>query len=320
MLETTMPDNEKTKEQLISELDSLRREIAEHRENEDRFRTVAQTAVDAIILADVQGNVIFWNESAHRIFGYTEEEIAGKPLTVLMSPEDRDAHQKGLEHIRLTGKSKYIGKTKEIQALRKNGEKFPIELSIAMWNVGEKTFYSSIVRDITKRKRLESELQTRATTDTLTQVYNRIKYDEIMKREIERAKRYNHPLSLIMFDIDHFKMVNDTYGHAVGDYVLQALTHIVKLDLRETDYLVRWGGEEFVIIAPDTDIERAEILAERVRKSAEEYKFERVGTVTVSFGVTQFTINDTEDTFIKRTDDALYSAKRMGRNRVEVII
>jgi diguanylate cyclase (GGDEF)-like protein len=207
-----------------------------------------------------------------------------------------------------------------MQALRKNGEKFPIELSIAMWNVGEKTFYSAIVRDITKRKRLESELQTRATTDTLTQVYNRIKYDEIMKREIERAKRYNHPLSLIMFDIDHFKMVNDTYGHAVGDYVLQALTHIVKLDLRETDYLVRWGGEEFVIIAPDTDIERAEILAERVRKSAEEYKFERVGTVTVSFGVTQFTKNDTEDTFIKRTDDALYAAKRMGRNRVEVIV
>jgi len=313
-------DSEKPREELISELDSLRREIAEHRENEDRFRTVAQTAVDAIILADVHGNVIFWNESAQRIFGYTEKEMAGKPLTVLMSPQDRDAHQKGLERIRLTGKSKYIGKTKEMQALRKNGEKFPIELSVAMWNVGEKTFYSGIVRDITKRKRLESELQTRADTDTLTQVFNRIKYDEIVKREIERARRYNHPLSLIMFDIDHFKIVNDTYGHAVGDYVLQALTQIVKLNLRETDYLVRWGGEEFVIIAPDTDIERAEILAERVRKSAEEYKFERAGTVTVSFGVTQFTKNDTEDTLIRRTDDALYSAKRMGRNRVEVIV
>jgi diguanylate cyclase (GGDEF)-like protein/PAS domain S-box-containing protein len=325
-----MPDSEKSREQLISELDSLRREIAVLRESEDRrreieenegrFRTVAQTAVDAIILADVHGNVIFWNESARRIFGYTEEEIAGKPLTVLMSPQDRDAHQKRLEHIRLTGQSKYIGKTKEMQALRKSGDKFPIELSVAMWTVGQKTFYSAIVRDITKRKRLESELQTRADTDTLTQVYNRIKYDEIVKREIEGAKRYGHPLSLIMFDIDHFKTVNDTYGHAVGDYVLQALTQIVKLDLRETDYLVRWGGEEFVIIAPDTDIKRAEILAERVRKSTEEYKFERVGTVTVSFGVTQFTKEDTEDSFIKRTDDALYAAKRLGRNRVEVIV
>jgi len=127
-------------------------------------------------------------------------------------------------------------------------------------------------------------------------------------------------LSLIMFDIDHFKKVNDTYGHAVGDYVLQTLTQIVKMDLRETDYLVRWGGEEFIIIAPDTDVRRAEILAERVRKSAEEYSFDQVGTVTVSFGVTQFTGDDTEDTFIKRTDDALYSAKRMGRNRVEVIV
>jgi diguanylate cyclase (GGDEF)-like protein/PAS domain S-box-containing protein len=325
-----MLDSEKSREQLISELDSLRREIAalresgnrrrEIEENEDRFRTVAQTAVDAIILADVHGKVVFWNESARRIFGYTEEEMAGRPLTVLMSPQDWEAHQKGLEHIRSTGKSKYIGKTKEMQALRKSGDKFPIELSVAMWTVGQKTFYSGIVRDITKRKRLESELQTRATTDTLTQVYNRIKYDEIVKREIERAKRYYHPLSLIMFDIDHFKMVNDTYGHAVGDYVLQALTQIVKLDLRETDYLVRWGGEEFVIIAPDTDIKRAEILAERVRKSAEEYKFESVGTVTVSFGVTQFTKEDTEDSLIKRTDDALYCAKRLGRNRVEVIV
>ena len=357
-----MLDRKKTREQLISELEILRREVAglkdsenrlkeiaetlrrseerykqmvnglieditdrkqaekELRESEDRFRTVAQTAVDAIILADVHGNVIFWNDSAQRIFGYIEEEIAGKPLTVLMSAQDGDAHQKGLERIRLTGKSKYIGRTKEMRALRKNGDEFPIELSVAMWNVGQETFYSGIVRDITKRKRLESELKTLATTDTLTQVFNRIKYDQIVKQEIERAKRYNHPLSLIMFDIDHFKKVNDTYGHSVGDYVLQTLTQIVKLDLRETDSLVRWGGEEFVIIAPDTDIERAEILAERVRKSAEEYKFEHAGTITVSFGVTQFTINDTEDTFIKRTDDAMYSAKRMGRNRVEVIV
>ena len=120
-----MLDSEKPKEQLISELDSLRREIAEHRENEERFRTVAQTAVDAIILADVQGNVIFWNESAHRIFGYTEKEISGKPLTVLMTPEDRDAHQKGLEHIRLTGKSKVYRQNKRNAGAEKKWRKIP---------------------------------------------------------------------------------------------------------------------------------------------------------------------------------------------------
>jgi diguanylate cyclase (GGDEF)-like protein/PAS domain S-box-containing protein len=327
-----MQDNDKSTERLLEELNELRLEVAklkesqarlkqtekELRENEDKFRTIAQTAVDAIILADINGNIIFWNESALRIFGYTGEEIAGKPLTILMPEKYRDAHQKGLQHTKSRGESKYIGKTTEMHALRKNGDVFPIELSVSMWKSGEDYYYSGILRDITKRKNLESELKTLAATDTLTQVFNRIKYYEIMKREMERTRRYDHPLSIIMFDIDHFKKVNDIYGHAVGDYVLRTLTQIVKENLRETDYLVRWGGEEFIIIAPDTDLKKAEILAERNRKASEKYKYEHTGKVTVSFGVTQFIKDDNEDTVIKRADDALYEAKRKGRNRVEV--
>jgi diguanylate cyclase (GGDEF)-like protein/PAS domain S-box-containing protein len=327
-----MQDNDKSTELLLEELNELRVEVAklkeseahlkqrekELRENEDKFRTIAQTAVDAIILADVHGNTIFWNESAQRIFGYTEDEISGKSLTILMPKRYRNAHKKGLELIKATGESKYIGKTTEMHALRKSGEVFPIELSVSMWKAGEEYYYSGIVRDITKRKNLESELKTLAVTDTLTQVFNRIKYYEIMKREIERTKRYNHPLSIIMFDIDHFKKVNDIYGHMVGDYVLRTLTQIVKENLRETDYLVRWGGEEFIIIAPDTDLKKAEILAERNRNASEKHKYDHIGTITVSFGVTQFIKDDDEDSVIKRVDDALYEAKRKGRNRVEV--
>jgi diguanylate cyclase (GGDEF)-like protein len=135
---------------------------------------------------------------------------------------------------------------------------------------------------------------------------------------MERAKRYNHPLSLIMFDLDHFKQVNDTYGHAIGDYVLQTLTKIARVNLREIDILIRWGGEEFIIIAPDTDLKSATVLAERIRKAVEEFTFDQVGKITVSFGVTQFKKDDTEDTIIKKADDAMYEAKRNGRNRVEV--
>jgi len=327
-----MPDNDKSTEMLLEELNELRLEVSKLKEsearlkqkekdlqeNEDKFRTIAQTAIDAIILADVHGNIIFWNESARRIFGYTENEISGKSLTVLMPEQYRAAHMKGLEHIKSTGESKYIGMTTEMHALRKNGDVFPIELSVAMWKSGEEYYYSGILRDITKRKILESKLETLAVTDTLTQVFNRIKYYEIMKREIERTERYEHPLSIIMFDIDRFKEVNDTYGHTVGDYVLRTLTQIVKKNLRGTDYLVRWGGEEFIIIAPDTDIKKAKILAERNRKASEKYKFDHAGTITVSFGVTQFVEDDDEDTVIKRVDDALYEAKRKGRNRVEV--
>jgi diguanylate cyclase (GGDEF)-like protein/PAS domain S-box-containing protein len=327
-----MQDNDKSTERLIEELIELRLEVAklkesearlkqiekDLRENEDKFRTIAQTAVDAIILADVNGNIIFWNEGALRIFGYTEEEIAGKPLTILMPEEYRDAHQKGLQHIKSRGESKYIGSTTEMHALRKNGDVFPIELSVSMWKSGEDYYYSGILRDITKRKNMESKLKTLAATDTLTQVFNRTKYYEIMKREMEGTKRYDHPLSIIMLDIDHFKKVNDIYGHAAGDYVLRTLTQIVRDNLRKTDYLVRWGGEEFIIIAPDTDLKKAKILAERNRKASEKYKYEHIGKVTVSFGVTQFMKDDNEDTVIKRADDALYEAKRKGRNRVEV--
>ncbi len=327
-----MQDEEKSKEQLIRELNELRQQIAEFQRAEagrkrgdsnaslsqEKFQAVARTAVDAIILADRTGSIIFWNDSARKIFGYSEEEILGKPLTILMPEQYRGPHEQGLKHIKSTGKSEYIGRIHEMRGLRKTGETFPIELSVAMWGVGGKTFFSGIIRDITKRKQLESEMQILATTDTLTHVFNRIKYDELMKREIERVRRYNHPLSIIMFDIDHFKKVNDTYGHMVGDSVLCALAQIVKENLRETDSLIRWGGEEFVIIAPETDLQEAGKLARRIRKAAESYQFDQVGRVTISLGVTRFLKDDTEDAFIKRVDDAMYTAKKKGRNRVEV--
>jgi diguanylate cyclase (GGDEF)-like protein/PAS domain S-box-containing protein len=290
------------------------------RESEKKFRAVAQTAVDAIILADANGNIMFWNESARKIFGYAEQEILGKPLTLMMPERYRKDHQEGLERIKSTGQSEYIGKITEMSGLRKTGDSFPIELSVAMWRVEKETFFSGIVRDITKRKQLESEMHILATTDSLTHVFNRIKYNELIKREIERSRRYDHPLSLIMFDIDHFKKVNDTYGHMVGDSVLCTLSQLVKINLRETDFLVRWGGEEFVIIAPETDLPKAVNLAERIRKATEDYQFDQAGRITVSFGVAEFHKDDTEDVLIKKADDAMYMAKKKGKNRVEISI
>jgi len=123
---------------------------------------------------------------------------------------------------------------------------------------------------------------------------------------------------MIVFDIDHFKKVNDTYGHSAGDYVLKTIADIVRKTIRKIDYLVRWGGEEFVIIPSETNLEKAHALAERIRKITESYKFDTVGKVTISMGVTEFEEGDTGDSFIKRADDAMYKAKEKGRNRVVV--
>jgi len=114
--------------------------------------------------------------------------------------------------------------------------------------------------------------------------------------------------------------VNDVYGHDVGDYVLKALSQIAKKNIREIDYLIRWGGEEFLVIVLDTDLKGAEMMAEKIRHAIGNYSFEKVGRVTVSFGVTQYQEKDTEETFMKRVDDALYKAKEKGRDRVEVVV
>jgi diguanylate cyclase (GGDEF)-like protein len=122
---------------------------------------------------------------------------------------------------------------------------------------------------------------------------------------------------MILCDIDRFKEVNDRYGHDAGDHVLKTIADIVRGNIRKTDYFVRWGGEEFIILSSETQLDKAYALSERIRKKIESYKFDNTGTVTVSFGVTEFREGDTAAVFIKRADNAMYEAKNKGRNRVE---
>jgi diguanylate cyclase (GGDEF)-like protein/PAS domain S-box-containing protein len=170
--------------------------------------------------------------------------------------------------------------------------------------------------DITKIKEMEEKLKLLSETDPLTQIYNRVKFDDSLSREIIRLRRYPMELSLIMFDIDHFKKVNDTFGHDVGDDVLKSLAGFIKKFIRETDIFARWGGEEFMILLPHTSLKSAAKLGERIRAHLEHFPFEKIGQLTCSFGVTEFTDKDTMDTFTKRVDKALYKAKQKGRNKV----
>ncbi len=158
--------------------------------------------------------------------------------------------------------------------------------------------------------------------DELTHVLNRRGLMEILEREIARSKRFKLPLSVVMVDIDDFKKVNDTYGHPVGDKVLQTVAQILKNSLRITDVVARYGGEEFLVVLPNTGLEDAKVVAEKLRRSVEKktYKYkDDTFRITISLGVTQLRESDTLELLLKRADDALYISKKEGKNRVTVI-
>ncbi len=200
------------------------------------------------------------------------------------------------------------------------------------WPDGRTVKYSIIV-DISELKEMQNRLaeahaelaiknralKAMSETDPLTGVYNRLKLEEVLSREIEWATRYNRPFSIVLMDIDHFKRVNDTFGHPTGNMVLKAVARLMGGQIRKSDVYGRWGGEEFLIVAPETELHRAAVLAEGIRRRFASHAFEVAGVVTVSLGVASYQEGDGMEAIISRVDMALYRAKERGRNRVEVI-
>jgi len=165
------------------------------------------------------------------------------------------------------------------------------------------------------------EIYRLTTVDGLTQISNKRHFMETLEREIARGQRYQRPLSLVMFDIDHFKIINDTYGHLAGDYVLNQLATAVKQRIRREDVFARYGGEEFAIVLPEIEVPTALLFAEKVRQLVQqhEFRFEKTRIdVTISVGVAGTERKDVEaEALIKRADEQLYAAKSAGRNRVK---
>lgn len=171
---------------------------------------------------------------------------------------------------------------------------------------------------LSRERALTEAMSELALTDQLTGIANRRRLYASLQREIETSKRYDHSLSLILFDLDHFKLINDAHGHDQGDEVLREVVQSIEPFLRKADHLGRWGGEEFIILTPETDLEQASSLAERLRLAVSEIDLDSASEVTASFGIARHDPEDeTPESFIKRADEALYNAKAAGRNRVE---
>jgi diguanylate cyclase (GGDEF)-like protein len=190
----------------------------------------------------------------------------------------------------------------------------------------EVLYLADVTWEIIDSRRSQEELKqanellaNHARIDYLTGIYNRRMFDGLMTAEIARSDRYNSSLSLIMMDIDYFKQVNDTLGHTAGDHVLRKIAELISGRIRNYDIFSRWGGEEFVIMAPKNDAFKAAELAEILREEIEQFDFGNGLTITISFGVTQYCYGEEPEEFVARADAALYQAKRNGRNRVEIV-
>lgn len=165
----------------------------------------------------------------------------------------------------------------------------------------------------------QKELESLAMKDKLTGLYNRVKLDEVLLNELEKSKRYQHHFGIILFDIDFFKRVNDTYGHQVGDEVLIDVATTVNSMIRSSDILFRWGGEEFIIICFELNKNAIELISQNIRKKIESMQHTKIDKLTISLGVTLNNQEDNAQSIIKRADEALYLAKHSGRNCVKYL-
>jgi diguanylate cyclase (GGDEF)-like protein/PAS domain S-box-containing protein len=293
--------------------------------SEAKYRELVQSAKSIILRFDTSGRITFFNEFAQSFFGYTQQEILGRDLLRTIVPLIESSGRDLVAMIKdlLANPDKYP--TNENENVRKNGERVWMSwTNRALYNEqGQLTEILSVGNDITRLKRTEAKLVELATTDPLTGLFNRRHFWEVCKREIERIKRYGSMLSLLMIDVDHFKLVNDTYGHDVGDQVLQSLADLCRRTFRGVDIIGRIGGEEFAVLLPETGLPEAAGAAHRLRQAVEQASIavgEHFIKITVSAGVAM-AVNESADleTLFKQADLALYAAKAGGRNRVETM-
>jgi diguanylate cyclase (GGDEF)-like protein/PAS domain S-box-containing protein len=290
-------------------------------ETELRFRTVVEAALDAIVLADMAGNIISWNPGAETLFGYVEAEVIGKPLTILMPARFHAAHLNGLERLRQTGERRRVGRTSQLEAVRKDGQEFPIEISLGTWVASEGRYFCGIIRDVTERKALEEALRYSALHDPLVHLPNRAFFAEEIQRAAGQAQRRDALTGLLIVDLDNFKQVNDRFGHPAGDVLLKTVGERLRSQVRVGDTVARFGGDEFVVLLEELPgPQDVEVTARRiVQQMRLPFSLGEQSTViSASVGVALRQGGFNPDHFLRDADRALYAAKARGKGRYEI--
>lgn len=291
------------------------------RDNPARYaELVSHVSGYGIYMMDADGYILSWNGGAAAITGYTEREVLGMPQSKIAG---EPASADGVLH-RAMHFARLNSHCREIQTRsRRNGEQYfaQVTLDVVRNPAGEITGFIEVFSDITEQKEREDNLYQRATRDVLTGVFNRGHFMEMANMELDRARRFAEPLSIVVFDIDHLKAINNTYGQAAGDKVLLALTKSIQGFIRKIDFIGRIGGDEFALLLPRANKEPAMEVAQRLRFIVSELVV-NVGEAdvnfTVSVGVAALrpTTRDFSD-LLRNADTALFKAKQEGRNRAE---
>ena len=307
---------------LNNEIEHRARVEATIRDNEWRTRMIIESSYDAFIAIDQHGAVSDWNQQAETIFGWSRQEALGAVLADLIIPEPyRQAHYLGMQHFLKTGEGSVLNKPIELAGLRRGGEEFPVELTIRAMQFKEGYEFCAFLRDITERKALEQKLLQLSQSDPLTGVPNRHIFNDRMGEAMKRCTRNKTRLALLYLDIDHFKAINDEYGHKTGDAILKEFTQRLRNAIRASDTLARLGSDEFVIILEGLKHNlAAEKMASKILDSirADMQVEDTRLAVTTTIGVAYYDGEPDPEQFLDKADKALYRAKQAGRNRIGV--
>tara|TARA_R110001583_G_scaffold16561_21_gene67973 strand:+ start:48 stop:2495 length:2448 start_codon:yes stop_codon:yes gene_type:complete len=291
------------------------------KESEERFFSLQEASFEGIAIHN-GGIIIDTNQRFSEMTGYSHTELLGMNGFMLFSVENKD---KVLRNILSDNKSIF-----ETEGIKKNGLQYPIEIRSRKITFQGEMARVVVIRDLTEQKQAQQEreqlivkleqanqlLQSLATTDALTGLFNRGYISQRYTKEINKAQRYGTDFTIVMMDIDNFKRVNDTYGHPVGDFVLQRVSQTIQDCVRESDRVGRYGGEEFLILLPNTNLNSGYQLANRIRDIIENTHWEHTNMkVTISGGVAQYQ-GESETALLKAADTLLYCAKSQGRNRI----
>ena len=305
-------------------------------DSEKLYKSIFDASPDAIVMFDINYRILIASKSANEVLGFEGDCLVGENILQFFVDKESKRIEK---NIRRVFNENNIGTTNYRGKKNNNSTIYEVNSRAIKDENGNSINLVSIIRDVTQKVILEEVLEARekqykelakelelknislserVSIDNLTGIKNRYYFDERIKEEVDLAKRQKVSFSLLLFDLDHFKLVNDNFGHDIGDKVLKRVTDAVSKIIRSYDIFARWGGEEFVVLMPNTTEAEAVPAAEKIRKTVEDISHPDIEKITISIGIAIWEVDDDVDQIFVKADKALYTAKNQGRNRVMV--